>query len=75
MGCKWVFAIKFNQGGSVARIKACLIAKGYSRIYRIDYSDIFSYSQNDISFFVHFLSSFLALTFIPAKYKECLSAW
>ena len=30
IGCRWVFAIKFNHDGSVARLKAHLIAKGYA---------------------------------------------
>ena len=30
IGCCWVFAIKFNSGESVARLKVCLISKGYA---------------------------------------------
>ncbi|XP_071900889.1 uncharacterized protein [Coffea arabica] len=39
---KWVFAVKFNHDGSVARLKARLVAKGYAQIYGEDYSDTFS---------------------------------
>ena len=28
--CRWVFALKFNPDGSVARLKACFVAKGYT---------------------------------------------
>ena len=31
IGCCWVFAVKFNLNGSVARLKARLVAKGYAR--------------------------------------------
>ena len=29
VGCNWVFAIKVNLDGSIARLKARLVAKGY----------------------------------------------
>ena len=40
--CRWVFAIKVNPDGSVARLKARLVAKGYAQTYGVDYSDTFS---------------------------------
>ena len=30
IGCNWVFAVKVNPNGSVARLKAQLMAKGYA---------------------------------------------
>lgn len=42
IGCKWVFVVKFNVDGSYARIKACLVAKGFSQTYVEDYFDIIS---------------------------------
>ncbi len=42
VGCKWVFAVKVNPDGSVARLKARLVAKGYAQTYGVDYLDTFS---------------------------------
>ena len=42
IGCKWVFTMKVNRDGFVARLKARLVAKGYAQTYGIDYSDTFS---------------------------------
>lgn len=42
IGCKWVFVVKMNSDGSVARLKARLVAKGYAQVYGVDYSDTFS---------------------------------
>ena len=35
-------AVKFNPNGSVAKLKAHLVAKGYAQTYEVDYFDTFS---------------------------------
>ena len=43
IGCRWVFIVKFNPDGSIVRLKACLVAKGYAQTFGVDYSDTFSH--------------------------------
>ena len=42
IGCRWVFTVKVNPNGSIARLKARLVAKGYAQTYGVDYSSTFS---------------------------------
>ena len=43
IGYRWMFAIKVNPEGLVARLKARLVAKRYTQTYDVDYSDTFSH--------------------------------
>ena len=42
IGCKWVFKLKRNSDGSIARHKASLVAKGYLQKEGEDFQDTFS---------------------------------
>ena len=59
VGCKWVFAVKVHPDGSVARLKARLVARGYAQTYGVDYFDTFSLvaKQNSIRLFISIAAS------------------
>ena len=42
IGCRWVFVVKVNLDGLVARLKARFVAKGYAQTYGVEYYDTFS---------------------------------
>ena len=41
IGCKWVLKPKLKPDGSLDRLKARLIAKGYHQIDGVDYTETF----------------------------------
>lgn len=41
-GCKWVYTLKYKSYGSLDWYKACFVAKGYTRVYGVDYLDTFA---------------------------------
>ncbi len=42
IGCKWVYKVKHNVGGSMNKYKARLVAKGYAQTYGINYEETYS---------------------------------
>ena len=42
ISCKWVYKIKQNADGSVARYKARLVAQGFSQVERVDNTETFA---------------------------------
>ena len=59
IGCRWIFAVKVNPDGSVARLKALLVAKGYTQTYHVDYSDTFSpiAKMTDVQLFISLVAT------------------
>ena len=53
IGFHWVFTEKVNLDGSIARLKAHLVAKGYAKTYGVDYFDKAHLGTFFLSFYFH----------------------
>ena len=40
--CKWVFTNKCRADGSLEKHKTCLVAKGFTQTYGLDYQETFA---------------------------------
>ena len=41
VGCKWVFTIKYNSDAGIERHKVCLVEKGFTQTFGVDYTKNF----------------------------------
>ena len=53
VGCRWLYTVKVGPDGKIGRFKACLVAKGYTQIFGLDYSDTFSLANKMASVRLH----------------------
>ena len=42
IGLKWVYKVKRDENGNIAKYKACLVAKGYVQHLGIDFEEVFA---------------------------------
>ena len=56
VSCKWIYKIKTHSDGYIERYKACLVAKGFTQEYGIDYEEIFALVAR-----ISFVRAFLAV--------------
>lgn len=42
VGCKWVFTPKYDSDGALEKLKARLVARGFTQTYGLDYQETFA---------------------------------
>jgi hypothetical protein len=71
--CKWVFTVKHDGKGNVARYKARLFAKGFTQQYGIDYCETFSPVVRHSS--IRFLFSLAAQLDLEVDHLDVVTAF
>ena len=76
IGCRWAFVVKFNPDGSVAKLKARFVAKGYAQTYGVDYFDTFSSlgKLTSVRLFISLAASY-DWDLHQLDIRKCLSTW
>lgn len=76
IGCKWVFKTKLNADGSLHKLKACLVAKGYHQVDGIDYNETFSpVIKSSTICLVLTITLVKKLDHTPTRCEKCISSW
>ena len=76
VGCRWVYKIKIKANGFVERYKACLVTKGFTQEYDIDYKETFAHVAHLI--FVRCLITIVVVPYWPLLSngcEECFPHW
>lgn len=64
IGCKWVYTLKQDEAGNIARYKARLVAQGFNQRLGTDYGEVFAPVVRH--------ATFRALMSVAAKKKMCV---
>ena len=73
VGCCWVYTVKIDPDGLVDRLKARLVAQGYTQVYGSNYYDTFSLVAKIAS--IHLLLSITAMQYWPLYQLDIKNAF